>query len=213
SAVKITGFTEMAELRQARIRFEKIKIKTKFFILLKLSLKFRKMKNRISLFLVSFFCALNFLGCKDDDSGLPPSASVNDFVWKAMNLWYYWQAESPDLADNRFSSDAEYTHFLNSQPTDDLFYNLLFDYGNTDRFSWIVDDYEVLDNSFAGINLSFGMDYGLVYIESGSNLLLGYVQYVLPNSPAANAGFQRGDIFTRINGTPLTDSNYSQLLG
>ncbi|MFA7686417.1 MAG: S41 family peptidase [Moheibacter sp.] len=164
--------------------------------------------------ILSFVLVLAFISCNnDDDSGLPPSTSVNDFVWKALNLWYYWQAESPDLADNRFSSDVEYTQFLNAQQTDGLFYNLLYDYGNTDRFSWIVDDYEVLDNSFAGINLSFGMDYGLVYIESGSNLLLGYVQYVLPNSPAANAGFQRGDIFTRINGTPLTDSNYSQLLG
>lgn len=170
------------------------------------------MKNRISLYLTILFCTFYLTACNNDDAP-PPSTSVNDFVWKAMNLWYFWQSETPDLADNRFSNDIEYTNFLNSQQTEDLFYNLLYDYGNTDRFSWIVSDYDVLDNSFAGINYSFGMDYGLVYISSESNQVFGYVQYILPNSPAANAGFARGDIFTRINGTLLTDSNYSQLLG
>ena len=152
--------------------------------------------------------------CKnDDDNGLPPSTSVNDFVWKAMNLWYYWQADVPDLADNRFSSDSQYTSFLNSQQTDELFFNLLYDYGNTDRFSWIVDDYHALDDAFAGVSLSFGMDFGLVYAGQNTSQVFGFVQYVLPNSPASNAGLQRGDIFTRINGTQLTDQNYSQLLG
>lgn len=149
----------------------------------------------------------------DDDNGLPPSASVNDFVWKAMNLWYYWQTDVPDLADDRFSSDAQYTEYLNSQQTDELFFNLLFDYGNTDRFSWIVEDYHELDNAFAGITKSYGMDFGLVYAGQNTSQLFGYVQYVLPNSPASNAGLQRGDIFTRINGTLLSDQNYNQLLG
>src|SRR5690606_2712960 len=168
------------------------------------------MKYKIfSLVLLLFFAA-----CKnDDDSGFPPSVSANDFVWKAMNIWYYWQADVPDLADNRFSSDNDYLNFLNSQQTDELFYNLLYDYGNTDRFSWIVEDYHDLDNSFAGINTTFGIKYGLVYEQPNSSQVFGYVQYVLPNSPASNAGLNRGDIFTRINGTQLTDQNYAQLLG
>jgi len=172
------------------------------------------MKTKISIPVLILLIATTFFSCKnDDDSGLPPSTSVNDFVWKAMNLWYYWQEDVPNLADDRFSSDSEYTSFLNSQQTDELFYNLLYDYGNTDRFSWIVDDYHQLDNTFAGINLTFGMDYGLVYLNQDSHVIFGYVQYVLPNSPASNAGMQRGDIFTRINGTQLTDSNYAELLG
>lgn len=171
------------------------------------------MKTKFLYISAAILFSINFISCNNDDDTPGPSTSVNDFVWKALNTWYYWQQQSPNLADNRFSNDSDYTNFLNSQQTDELFYNLLFDYGNTDRFSWIVDDYEELDNSFAGINFSYGMDYGLVRLTQNSSAIFGYVQYILPNSPAANAGFQRGDIFTRINGTPLTDSNYNQLLG
>ena len=162
---------------------------------------------------VMIVCILGFNSCQNDDDTPEPSASVNDFVWKAMNLWYYWQSDVPGLADNRFSSDSEYNQFLNSMQTDELFYNLLYNYGTTDRFSWIVDDYHDLENQFAGVNTTFGINYGLVYLNQNSNQIFGYVQYVLPNSPASNAGIQRGDIFTRINGTDLTDANYAGLLG
>lgn len=170
------------------------------------------MKTKISLLSLFALFTISLFSCKNDDDTPGPSASVNDFVWKAMNLWYYWQEDVPDLADNRFSNDSEYTSFLNSQQTDELFYNLLYDYGNTDRFSWVVEDYHQLDNAFAGINQTYGMDYGLVYAGPSTNVIFGYVQYVLPNSPASSTGFHRGDIFTRINGTQLTDSNYGTLL-
>ena len=133
-------------------------------------------------------------------------------MWKALNSWYYWQDDVANLADNRFSSDGEYMQFIESKSTDDLFFSLLYNYGTTDRFSWIVPDYHTLENQFAGINLSFGMKYGLVYINSNSSNLFGYVQYIIPNSPAANAGLKRGDIFMKINGNQLTDFNYTELL-
>lgn len=148
----------------------------------------------------------------DDDNKAPASASVNDFIWRAMNLWYYWQSEVPDLANNRFQSDADYQGFLKSKPANEFFYGLLYDYGNTDRFSWIVSDYRQLQNEFANLKFSFGMKYGLVYLNQSSDQIFGYVQYVMPNSPAEAAGLKRGDIFTQINGTQLNDSNYSQLL-
>ena len=171
------------------------------------------MKTKFTFAIIILCIALGFNSCRNDDDAPGPSVSVNDFVWKAMNLWYYWQADSPDLSDNRFATDSEYNQFLNSMQTDELFYNLLYDYGTTDRFSWIVDDYHDLENQFAGVNTTFGMKYGLVYLNQNSNQIFGFVQYVLPDSPASNAGIQRGDIFTRINGTDLTDSNYAELLG
>lgn len=169
------------------------------------------MKPKILIPLLFLFFTFSLISCNDDDS--PPSVSVNDFIWKAMNLWYYWQEDVPDLSDNRFSTEADYHNFLNSKQSDALFYSLLYDYGNTDRFSWIVNDYHDLQNSLAGIKKDFGMKYGLVYLSHNSNEILGYVRYVLPNTPAESAGLKRGDIFIKINGQQLTDSNYSDLLG
>lgn len=171
------------------------------------------MKNKIFLLLLVFAFISNLHSCKSDDDHWSPSASVNDFVWKAMNSWYYWQSDVPNLADNRFGSEADYEQFLNGKQPDELFFGLLYDYGNTDRFSWIVNDYNQLQNEFAGQRLSYGMKYGLVYVSQNSNQIFGYVQYVLPNSPASSAGLKRGDIFTRINGIQLNDSNYAELLG
>lgn len=171
------------------------------------------MNIKLTFFLILSILILSISSCKnDDDNQVQPSKSINDFVWKSMNLWYYWQAQVPNLADDKFQNDTQYTTFLNAHETIDLFQNLLFDYGNTDRFSWIVTDYHELENSFAGTNLSFGMDYGLVYESSNSSNIFGYVQYVLPNSPASMAGLHRGDIFTQINGIQLNNSNYNELL-
>ncbi|HUH34746.1 MAG TPA: S41 family peptidase [Moheibacter sp.] len=160
--------------------------------------------------LVSF--SLFFIGCKNDDDNVRPSISVNDFVWKAMNLWYYWQEQSPKLADDAFPTANAYQQFIQAQSTQDLFYGLLYDRGQTDRFSWIVEDYHALDQQFAGINKSFGMNYGLVYESAQSDKIFGYVRYVLPHSSADLAGMHRGQIFSRINGVQLTASNYVSLL-
>ena len=80
---------------------------------------------------------LSLLSCsRDNDPAPSPPAStnsVNDFVWKAMNSWYYWQPNVPKLADS-FKNSAEYASYINSKTPDGLFYSLLYDYGNTERF-------------------------------------------------------------------------------
>ncbi|MGZ5211772.1 MAG: S41 family peptidase, partial [Kaistella sp.] len=50
--------------------------------------------------------ALLLTSCSRDNDPAPPPATppntqanaVNDFVWKAMNSWYYWQPNVPRLA-------------------------------------------------------------------------------------------------------------------
>ena len=95
---------------------------------------------------------------------------------------------------------------------DELFQNLLYQPGVVDRFSWIVDDYIALENSFQGITLNNGMEFGLVrYVDTPSNLY-GYVRYVVPNSDADTQGVTRGLIFNGVDGSQLTESNYRSLL-
>ncbi len=84
--------------------------------------------------------------------------------------------------------------------------------GTLDRFSWIVDDYVALENSFQGINLNTGMEFGLVRYGNSAINIYGYVRYVLPNSSAAGSGITRGMYFNTANGTQLTDTYHGGLL-
>jgi len=171
--------------------------------------------------------SLAFLSCSDDDGikNVPtpdpePSADVTaqNFMWQAMNLWYFWQADVPDLADDRFSSNAEYTAFLESFPDPENFYysicnrhENIYDESIIDRFSFANEDYSELVSSLSGISQSNGLEFRLSYIGNTKDVF-GYVLYVWPDSDAATKDIQRGEFFTKVDGIQLTDSNYIDLL-
>ena len=161
-----------------------------------------------------------FMSCSNDDNDIKPGTAPNpepsanviaqDFMWKAMNLWYFWQGDVADLADDRFATDAEYTAFLenNSNPESFFFDTLLFE---EDRFSFANEDYSELVNSLSGISQSNGLEFGLGLIGDTDNVF-GYVQYIVPNSDASTKDIQRGEFFTRVDGVQLTVNNYVDLL-
>jgi len=173
-----------------------------------------KLFKTFNLFIVLFF-GLIFSACSDssssDNSDLQLASSERQFVWNAMNFWYFWQPDVPELADNQefFDSQQAFQDFLMSfDTTEDLFVSLHF---QADDFSFFIDNFEVFEQSQQGISQDFGFKFGLVQI-SGSNDVFGYVQFVLPDTPADTAGLLRGDIFTRVNGTKLTVDNFRDVL-
>ncbi len=163
----------------------------------------------LRVFLIICISTLGLVGCNKDD-GISANNEVSEFVWLAMNQFYYWQAEVPELSDNKKSSRSELNSFLNGYSSPEgLFRDLLHP---DDRFSWIVDDFEVLEASFQGISKSFGYELRILRVSSDSDDLLAYVEYVVPDGPAANAGVRRGDVFLKVNNTQLTVDNYISLL-
>ncbi|SDB24294.1 C-terminal processing protease CtpA/Prc, contains a PDZ domain [Flavobacteriaceae bacterium MAR_2010_188] len=152
-----------------------------------------------------------------DDNLVPGSTSVTleikDFVWKAMNAVYLYKNEISDLADDRFSTDEEYNAYLNSFDTpEELFESLIYQRETVDRFSLIVDDYVALEQQLSGVYKTNGLEYFL-YLEPGSNdNVFVIVRLVLHDSPAEEAGIERGDIITGINGIELNRDNYIDLL-
>lgn len=138
---------------------------------------------------------------------------IRDFVWKAMNSWYLYQNEQDLLHDTRDDNIQDYVNFLQGYNTPEaLFDALLYQPNIKDRFSFIVDDYEALGNQLQGISEDFGFDYQLIRLSGSSNDIIGFVRYVLPGTPAARAGLQRGDLFGKVDGKQLTLTNYQQLL-
>ncbi len=146
-----------------------------------------------------------------DDNGVFAS-EINDFVWKGMNAVYLYKDDVPDLADDRFSSDQEYSDYLNTfSLPEDIFESLIYLRPSVDKFSWIVDDYIALEQLFSGVTTNNGMEFGLRFVPGSNTDVYGYVRLVLPNSNASSQGVQRGDIFYAIDDTPLTESNFNSL--
>ena len=179
------------------------------------------MKTILKSLLLIFLLAFALQSCEDqDDVAAPADLQVNDFVWKGLNQFYLWQADVPNLADDRFNSQESLNSFLGGYAKpEDLFQDLLnkpiskFPKGQAiDRFSWIVDDYTVLEQELQGTTKNDGVDFRLSYKPNSTTELVGFVRYILPNSDASTKDIKRGDLFTGVNGTQLTVSNYQALL-
>lgn len=170
----------------------------------------KKFLKQSGFFILTLFLAIS-CNRNNDDAGSQESAKqINNFVWKGLNSWYYWQKDVANLSDN-FGKSSQYVGYVNSKDPNDLFYGLLNDYPNTDRFSWIVDDVDALQQQFSGISKDSGMNLSLFYKDTGNVNVVGIVNYVVPNSPAATAGLERGDVVYQVNSAPLTVNNYQQL--
>lgn len=164
------------------------------------------------LFLLAFACFI-FGGCENqDDNNVPPDLRINDFIWKGMNLYYLWQEDVPDLADDRFANQTGLNEFLETYPDHFGLFNHLRVAPSIDRFSAIFSDYRVLEGVLSGTTKNNGVDFALQRKTVGSDDIFGWVRYILPNSPASDTDMERGDIFYAINGTPLTVGNYQALL-
>ncbi|KAF2342500.1 S41 family peptidase [Flavobacterium tistrianum] len=178
------------------------------------------MKTTLKSILFLFLFAFSLQSCEDqDDVAAPADLQINKFIWRGLNEVYLWQQDVPNLADGR-NLQPDFDQFLRgySHP-EDLFQDLLnkpvskFPNGDAiDRFSWIVDDYTVLEQELSGVTKNNGVDFRLSRVASGSNDVVGFVRYIIPNSDASTKAIKRGDLFTSVNGTKLTVSNYQQLL-
>lgn len=159
---------------------------------------------------------MSLWGCRDNSTTGPTqieeASAQKKFVWNAMNYWYYWQSDVPELADNHqhFSDEQAFQDYLKGfSDAKDLFNALQY---SQDRFSFFIDDYEEYQNEQNGIYAALGLNYGYFYKSNQGSELVGYIRYVIPDSPADDAGLKRLDLFTKIDGTTITENNYLDLL-
>ncbi len=158
-------------------------------------------------------------GCSDDlpdevaeeivEEELVINNEITDFIWKGMNENYYWQADVADLRDEKDDNFENYANFLNSFADPQEFYeSLIYQPGVSDRFSFYINDYQDFEESRRGVGDSFGFDFGLVLLCEDCTEVIGYIKYVVPDSPASDAGLKRGDLFSVFNGVELDVNNF-----
>ena len=168
--------------------------------------------QKTSFFIGILFICFCFNACQDDlDDNIIPAdqLQLNGFIWRAMNIFYLEKSAIPDLADDRFENTEDFSEFLAGFSSPEALFDHLIT--PTDRFSIIVSDFRVLEDALNGIRVDNGMRFGLVQI-SGTSDVFGYVRYVLPNSPAASQGIERGMLFNKVNGVRFTtETNFNSL--
>ncbi|MFT4031542.1 MAG: S41 family peptidase [Siphonobacter sp.] len=136
----------------------------------------------------------------------PDSETINEWIYEQMSSYYYWSDQVPAESSTDKTLDPS-----------DYFNSLLYTYNSVsnptgDRFSYICEDGSAMEAALNGQTQSTGIQYRLFYLDNGNTNVAGQVLYVLAGSPAEKAGFQRGNIFTKVNGESLTTTNYSSLL-
>jgi len=150
---------------------------------------------------------------EDFDDNVITSSNIKDFVWKGMNAVYLYKSEIPDLADDRFATNEDYSSYLaDFESPEALFESLKYLPETVDRFSIITDNYINLQNQLQGISLSNGLEFNLYFVPGSSTDVFGAITLVLNNSPADDLGLQRNMIFRAVDGINLTESNFAELL-
>ena len=151
-------------------------------------------KLYIFILILLFF---NLMSCKKDPIPFPgdqeENEMINEWIWELMNLYYYW------------AGDINQSLYPTSETNPErFFYSIL---SEEDRFSWIVDDYQALLNSFDNIHFTNGISPLFVKYNANGDVA-AIVEYVSKDTPADSAGIQRGEMITMVNGNNLTVDNY-----
>ncbi len=147
-----------------------------------------------------------FTYCKKDDPTPPVepdkeeapelTQKVNEFIEEVMGDIYLWADNIPNI-DTRYEFDSK------------AYFDKLLD--TEDKWSFLTDDVVALEGSFEGVEKSYGWSLAFGRF-SNTNDIFALVEYVYPNTPAAEAGLKRGDFIMEMSGSPITDDNYMDLL-
>ena len=154
--------------------------------------------------LSSLAFVLLLMACKKDitvsNSGAAPE-DVNTWIQNTMSYYYLWNTNMPKISSTN----------LKDNPMN-YFYSILYDYGNSDRFSWIDSSASNLTNQLNGINTVLGIKYSIYYTDNTQANIAFVIAYVLKGSPAEKAGLKRGDIILKVDDITITPSNYAKVL-
>lgn len=172
------------------------------------------MKKSFNLLILLLVASTSIISCSKSDDSLtvPKNIEVQDFIWKGLNLYYLWQEDSPNLADDRFANQGELNLFLNQYSNPKTLFDQLRVDPSIDRFSVLVDDYVYLENLFQGVTKNNGMDFTLRYKPGSQTEIYGVANYIIPNSDASAKNVTRGMIFYAIDGQSLNVDNYRNLI-
>ena len=164
----------------------------------------RFMKRGVNSFLWVLMGLLYFSACKSDDELETLSdEGTNDWIYRVMEAYYLWYEDIPEKANLNFSQspDKFFESLISEQD------GVMFD-GKWIPFSTI----EQKDNTTKTVTASdsYGFEYA---IFQDSKYYYAWVLYVLPGSPAAEAGIKRGDWIIAIGSDIMAQYGVESKIG
>ena len=152
---------------------------------------------------------LAFTSCGEDRSG-EFYELIEDKLWieQVMREYYLWYEDIPAI-DNENDYFKEPTAFFKSLLSKDAMN------GKGDIYSYLEEIPAVAAPESRTVNWTstYGLEFNLYNDPTGTtNHSFARVIYVLPNSPAYQAGIQRGDWISTINHERITTSNAENLV-
>ena len=152
-------------------------------------------------------------GCPKEPQTITETHEVNRWVYRQMKQYYLWTDSLPPIEESGLASPTQEYFDVNLRYRKNKNIQLKDDYRG-DRFSSIEfkGTDEQTTRARAATEKEYDFGFLLSRITSGGSLKHLQVLYVIPGTPAAKAGLQRGDAFDKINGTAVSNSNYQSLL-
>lgn len=158
---------------------------------------------------------LIFISCEPDDPGnkKPPvsgSNKANEWIESVMRQNYLWNEEIPDELNYSLDPEAFFESMLSLQDGKPRGLDIAHMY-----YSYIEKKKEKT-KAIGNEDDTYGFDFMFYTLVDNNNKPTGEamarILYVQPNSPASEAGLQRDDWITKMNGKTLTSSMYMSLL-
>ncbi|NDW12723.1 peptidase S41 [Bacteroides sp. 214] len=153
---------------------------------------------------ILLLCCLLFVACEDRREGYKERTEPNLWIESVMRKYYYWYDEIRESSS------------LNYYATPDNFFPTLLS-SKDGKSNYKYSTIEKIDNAATTRSIneqySYGFEYALYTSPTNSSVYYARILYVLPNTPAQEAGLKRGDWILRVNNIPINSQNYTALNG
>lgn len=149
---------------------------------------------------------LALIACEKEEAIITDTSQVNNWIEETMRTNYLWYDELPDKSQLNFSADPE--TFFNSMLSDKDGKEIN---GSHRYFSTLEKASST--KAIADESNSYGFDFAItkLQVSDKGTYNIAAVIYVLPNSPAAEAGLRRGDWILGVDGELGSITDYEQL--
>lgn len=148
---------------------------------------------------------LYFGGCAVDRwEAYAGQTQTDRWIDDTMRVWYYWKQDIPHTNDLNYFS-----------PPFEFFASALSEQDGKDGqpFSTIDSLDAPATRGVPSTDYGYGFQYTTNHVEDNDTALYARLLYVSPDSPAGEAGLERGDWILEMDGEPITENNYSRLNG